>query len=328
MDESTEKACRHYDERYDIVFQKMFERNEKEELGRGEPQHCRFCGKKPPEVSFKSVAHAIPECLGNRGLTSAYECDTCNGIFGRGIENDLGEWTKPMRTFARIRGKNGVPTLRKGPNGGWRIEMKDGRLNVKAYEDDPIFEVEESNRRVVFTLKRGTYTPIAVYKAFVKIGLTLMPTKEIAPFSDTLDLIRETDHARSWVGQAPIIHTFQNGPMANDRLAVIVLRRKPGVTNVPYAYLVIGYGNDVFQVTLPARQQDAAINGKPLQIVPVPTPGGPDPAIYGRAQPTLLDLTGRQPVSGETTKIAMRYNTGTVIEGQPVAGLSKDGEPA
>ena len=297
-------------------------------MGGANPDTAVSAARSHPKSAFKSVAHAIPECLGNRGLTSAYECDTCNGSFGRGIENDLGEWTKPMRTFARIRGKNGVPTLRKGPNGGWRVEMKDGRLDVKSYEEDPIFEVDESSCRVVFTLKRGTYTPIAVYKAFVKIGLTLMSTAEIAPFSDTLNLIRETDHSRSWVGQAPIIHTFQSGPMANDRLTTIVLRRKPGITGVPYAYLVIGYGNDVFQVALPARQEDAAINGKPLQIVPFPTPGGPDPATYGRARPTLLDLTGRQPVSCETTKIVMRYDTATVTEGKPVAGLGEDGGPA
>lgn len=160
-----------------------------------------------------------------------------------------------MRTFARIRGKSGVPTLRKGPNGGWRVEMKDGHLDVKSYEDDPIFEIDEPNSRVVFTLKRGTYTPIAVYKAFVKIGLTLMPTAEIIPFSETFDLIREADHSRSWVGQAPIIHTFQNGPMANDRLTAIVLRRKPGITDVPYAYLVIGYGNDIFRLRCPPAKK-------------------------------------------------------------------------
>jgi len=49
--------------------------------------------------------------LVNKSLFTAYECDMCNDDFGKGIEQDLGNWSKPKRTMARIRGKSGVPTL-------------------------------------------------------------------------------------------------------------------------------------------------------------------------------------------------------------------------
>lgn len=40
-----------------------------------------------------------------------------------GIENHLGDWTKPMRTLSRIKGRSGVPTFKKrGPDIGWRVE--------------------------------------------------------------------------------------------------------------------------------------------------------------------------------------------------------------
>ncbi len=129
MDAQTEAACRYYEERYDVVFQRIFERTEKHELGDRTNPVCRFCGgKPPPTATFRQVAHAIPQAFGNRGLTTAYECDACNGKFGRGIENDLGIWTLPPRTTSRIYGQNGIPTEKKGSSGGWRVEVNDGRL--------------------------------------------------------------------------------------------------------------------------------------------------------------------------------------------------------
>lgn len=311
MTEQDEAACRFYDARYDFVFKRLFERGEKHELGNRRDRECRFCGKRPPEVTFGSVAHAIPEALGNRGLTSAYECDACNSLFGSGIEDDLGKWTMPIRTMARIRGKKGVPTLREREDGGWRVEFKDGRLNVKSNMDNPIFELDEVNKRVVFTLRRDAYTPVAVMKAFAKIGLTLLPDDELAPFAPALAWIRETNHSRSWVASSMIIHTMQNGPMPNDRLTAAVLRRKPGVADVPYAFLVLGYGNDVFQVVLPALNEEADLNGVELSFPPFPMPNGPDPTVYGRATPKVLDMTGREVVRGETTKVALRYEAST-----------------
>jgi hypothetical protein len=56
------------------------------------------------------MTHAVSEMLVNKSLFTAYECDMCDGDFGKGIEQDLGNWSKPMRTMAWIRGKSGVPT--------------------------------------------------------------------------------------------------------------------------------------------------------------------------------------------------------------------------
>lgn len=317
MDEMT-KAARYYDQRYDIVFDRIYQRSEKLELGDRSIRRCRFCGNSPTVVTFGKVAHAIPEALGNRGLTSAYECDTCNELFGGGIESDLGEWSKPIRTFSRIAGKNGVPTLKQSSQGGWRIQFADGRLNITDYEDNPVHEVDEANKRVIITLKRGSFTPVAVFKAFVKIGLTLLPEPELAPFTEALAWVRETDHAKSWIRAAPIIYTFLNGPMPNDRITALVLRRKPSVVDVPYAFLILGFGNEVFQVILPAPAEDAVLKGQNFSVVPFPTPGGPDPARYGRAVPKAIDMTGVNVVRGETTTIVLRFEESVRIE--PASG--------
>ncbi|MBA4026891.1 MAG: hypothetical protein C0473_01480 [Cyanobacteria bacterium DS3.002] len=85
------------------------------------PSWCRFCKKSVPEVTFTSIAHAIPESIGNRHIVCHNECDSCNTFFGRTIENDFGNWSKPHRTIAQISGKNGIPQLGR-TKGKWNIK--------------------------------------------------------------------------------------------------------------------------------------------------------------------------------------------------------------
>ena len=275
-----------------------------------ENQACRFCGKSRPEVSFRHQAHAIPESLGNKSLFTTYECDSCNKFFGGGIEDDLGKWSKPNRTFSGICGKNGIPTLKRGgPEPGWRIEYDNSTgFQVKQYENDPIFVVDEEKKQVRFELKRDAYTPVAVLKAFIKIGLTLMPPEELPHFSEALAWIREPDHTKSPVEKWPVRRTFQPGPMPNDLIVVFLLRRKISVTGIPYAFLVLGYGNEVFQVPLLSPKQDSAIYGRELTFPAFPTPGGPNPALYGEACSASLDLCGREVLRGEKTSIVMGFD--------------------
>lgn len=297
-----------YETHYDMLGSWLLRPGDKIMLGDKKNRVCRFCGKSPPEVKFRKVAHAIPEALGNKSIETAYECDICNEKFGQGIENDLGNWSKPMRTFARIRGKSGVPTLKKGGDElGWRIEYGDTGFNIASYENDPIYEIDETNKKITFKLKRDAYTPVAVLKAFMKIGLTLLPDKEVENFPHLMAWVQETDHSCLFADQCPIIYSFQPGPMPNDLVAAFILRRKPHVTGYAYAYLVLGYGNEVFQVQLPSQKHDAAMNGQSVSINPFPTPRSPDPARFGRTGRALLDFTGREIVRGEVVPIVVGY---------------------
>jgi len=306
---SLEVNINFYETHYDILQQWFLRPGNKIVLGDKQNRVCRFCGRKPPEVTFRKVAHAIPEALGNKSIESAYECDDCNEGFGCGIENDLGNWSKPTRTFARIRGKSGVPTLKKGGDGkGWRIEYGVAGFNISSYEDDPLYQIDEANRRITFQLKRDSYTPVAVLKAFMKIGLTLLPDEEIENFPHLMNWVKSTDHSRRFADQCPVIRSFHPGPMPNDLIAVFILRRKPHVTNYPYMFLVLGYGNEVFQVQLPSEQHDLALNGQSISILPFPSPVSPDPAQYGSCRVQVLDLTGREVVKGEIVPVQVGYD--------------------
>ncbi|WP_257744414.1 HNH endonuclease [Burkholderia glumae] len=305
-----EESINFYNTHYDIIGQWFLHPGEKVILGDMSNRVCRFCGKSASEETFKNVAHAIPELLGNKSIESAYECDTCNGEFGRGIENDLGNWSKPMRTLVRIRGKSGVPTLKKGGDKpGWRIEYDESKLNVTSYEQDPIFEVDEDKKTVTFKLRRDAYTPVAVLKAFMKIGLTLMPDEEIENFRGLMGWVREKDHSKPYLSRCPVVYAFQPGPMPNDLIAACILRRKTNVTGCHYAFLVLGYGNEVFQVPLPSEHHDGQLSGKSISMPPFPVPGHPDAARYGEPKRAVLDWMSHQVRRGEIATIQMGFES-------------------
>ncbi len=305
----TSRATEFYETTYDLIGCWLVRPTDKIVLGDKANRKCRFCGEKPPEATFRKQAHAIPESLGNKSIETTYECDDCNSMFGQGIEQDLGNWSKPMRTFARIRGKSGVPTLKRGGNTGWRIEHDNAGFHITAFEDDPFFEVNEANNTIAFKLKRDPYTPVAVLKAFMKIGLTLLPESEVQNFRALMAWVRSPDHARLFAEKCPVIYTFQPGPMPNDLMAAFILRRKAGVQSYPYAFLVLGYGNEVFQVQLPSEKHDTAMNGQTVSILPFPSPGSPQPEAYGPPGRTQIDLTGREVIKGEAFPLTVGFES-------------------
>lgn len=306
----SDENVRFYETHYDLLRTWLLRPGEKVVLGDKQKRRCRFCRKQAPVVTFRKVAHAIPEALGNKSIETTYECDNCNEKFGSGIENDLGNWSKPMRTFARIRGKSGVPTLKRGGDSGWRIEYDSAGLSITAYEDDPFFELDEANSRITFHLKRDPYTPVAVLKAFMKIGLTLLPDEEVENFKEAIQWVQESNHGIPFVDGSPVIYTFQPGPMPNDLISVFILRRKQDVAGVPYLFLVLGYGNETFQVMLPSRKHDGTEVCVSLRPFPAPAP---DPLRYGETRHASLNLSGRNVVKGEVFRLTVGFASATQL---------------
>jgi hypothetical protein len=215
-----------------------------------------------------------------------------------------------MRTMSRIKGRSGVPTIKKpGPDQGWRVEYSGTGFQLKEYEDDPFFEVDEEARQLRFELHRDTYIPVAALKGLVKIGLTLIPDVETQHFRETYDWIRDTDHARNFVAEFPVFRTFIPGPMRNDLIVLMLMRRRAVVDTVPYAFFTMAYGNEVLQVFLPSIAQDRCIDGKPLTLPAFPTPGSPDPARYGRPRVSVETLTGREPIKGEKVPALFEFDS-------------------
>ena len=270
-------------------------------LGDRENRVCRFCDQSEPEVSFQSKAHAICECLGNKSLFTEYECDGCNQRFGRIFENDLGNWSIVTRALAGIRGKKRIPVVKEsGSQSGLRVTRNSEGLVYTESGDASIVILDEENKRVRFNAKRYTYTPTAVLKAFVKIGLTLLPDDEVENFSETISWIRNVDHSTGFFRKCPVIDTFVPGPSWGQLIITRLLRRKPHSNDVPYIFLVLGFANHLFQVWLPCRSRDELIWNKTLDLPPFMPIKLPNSNLYGDPVKRIIDLNGHEAVSGES----------------------------
>ena len=308
--EEAKDALRFYEENYTSIGQWILQHGKKVTLTSSKLGVCRFCSLVHPSVTFRKEAHAIPECLGNTSIFTKYECDACNQFFGDGIETSLGNWSKPQRALSGVRGKRGVPKLKEEWNRQWRFEHDSTGIKITQDETDPIAVVNEATKEITITVHRDPHTPVAVLKAFTKMGISLLPEAELPSFGAAMAWIRNADHQIGLVKTSffPVLYTFVpgNNPLVDS---VILLRRRSDNLQVPYVNVVLAYGNEVFQTVLPSPERDAALSGQKVRFPYFPTPYelDSDLAPAAQIQRERLDLTGRSLVGRETIQTVLRY---------------------
>lgn len=266
---------------------------------------CRFCRKSEPEVKFTQETDALPEATGNKSLITDYECDTCNDKFGRGIDTEFGKWSKPLRTFYQVRGKDGVPTLkREGPT-GWRIELKQDGFVFQQHEDNPVVDVDEANDRVTIEVPIDRHVPIAVFKAFVKMALSLLPGAEVEDFKLTFQWLQETIHTRPFHPDiARLYYTFTPGPRPFEGVTTFLFIRKETAPPLPHCVFVIAFGNECYQMFVPCPVKDRALDGTKVQMPILPTPYHSIDSPFGElTPPRTYDLSGTEPTRGTIKRI-------------------------
>jgi hypothetical protein len=263
-------AMQFYAENYKIAAGWCLRPGVKLFLGDKNYRKCRFCGRSTPDTNFRNEAHAIPNCIGNKSLFVYYECDACNQRFGSGCENDFGNWSLPMRMMSRICGKTGIPTVKQGPNGIWRIDASSTGLTVNIDAEEGFYERDELTKTLTFHLRRAPYRPAMIVQTMVKIALSIMPDNEMANFQCILEWIRPDTPALALAAPTPFIHNFIGGPMSSDLLTVAVLTRQSDNLPTWYSCLLLMYGHELLQMVIPSIERDQHLYGKQLDFPPFP----------------------------------------------------------
>ncbi len=166
---------------------------------------CRFCGKEEGAVQFKSKAHAVPELLGRNEFLIFDECDACNGAFSE-IEMELSKLFLPYLTFVGVRGKRKIPEFHsriENGNTATRTVMKKertGNVNIEVNEAVDI-RVDEASNQLSILFRQGQISRFKVYKALVKIALSLIPPAEVEEYRILYDWL--LDHRHSLVPAIP-----------------------------------------------------------------------------------------------------------------------------
>jgi len=223
-----------FDERYDVVAHgTMNPQSDLVELGKGEPRVCRYCIRSTPEVTFDEFAHAFPEQTGNKKLVDRRECDCCNKRFGQTIDDDFSKWSLPSRSVGRIIGKRSVPTF-KASDHKVRVEHGDGNLQISVQHGDQRVILYQAAKSLTMKHDRQPYTPMGVFKCFVKMALAVMPESEAGPCRHLTNWIREEKHTLESFQFKPLMLLTQSisGPLPNNIISYFLLRRKPNVDTV------------------------------------------------------------------------------------------------
>lgn len=311
LDEVNRKRTHYFDSNYQLLAHQSMQGDTPIYLGNKLNRQCKYCGKKSPEVKFQMLAHAFPEAIGNRWLIDCWECDTCNELFSRVIEDDLGKFLLPQRTLSGIRGKKGIPTY-KTKDGKTRIESKSNVIKISAREGGNDVVVDEVKKSIVFHLVRQPYTPMGVFKCFVKMALAVMPATELKLCKHLVKWISEEQHTKESFPFYPLLvfTQFIPGLVLNDAIVYYLLRRKETVLDAPFMQFAIQIHNTIYQICLPMPEQDKAFLNKSIHIEHIFNPYlNWHEAIYGDVSYSIEDLTSPLVFRDDTGKINMSFET-------------------
>lgn len=311
LDIVTQKRLKFLNENYIAIVTHHLNQEGKIYLGDKNHKKCRFCSKTEPDVTFKSVAHAIPEFTGNKKLFTYYECDACNSKFSKLFESHMANYMNLWHTFSQVRGKGGVPSFKTIHQKKSRVDVGETNVEIENHEGDPIATIDEEKKTITFTAKRASYIPIAIYKCLVKMALTIMPDSELHNFKTTLKWINEDDHSVSAFDLKSLIALMSIAPGAKPYsfTSCMLFKRKDNPPeNVPYMLFLLAYGNFAFQIYLPMCLEDEKYQGSNTEMVYIPTPID---MLQGTKILTRkkLDLNRKTPVKGDEETVMLQYES-------------------
>lgn len=249
----------------------------------GDPNNkkCRFCDQDEKSVTFKKIAHAFPECIGNKVLATNYECDYCNEKFGDTIENEYANFFSLHHSIMQIYGKKGKTEAKyKIPCKKRSDSCMDKCISVTRIGDTPCIKVCEesgiystlSDGKLSISKPLGKCCPIAVFKTFVKMAVSVMPEEELCFFQKAIDWLQEEKHSNIFEDKELLVR-FRMIPgfdVTKYPHYVLYKRKRPDF-NIPYMLFNLTYGCFSFLVEIPMDDNQNTNNVfKEIPFPPIP----------------------------------------------------------
>lgn len=283
--------------------------SKKEFIGNKNPRICRYCNKGEGEVTFKNIAHSIPNLIGNNNLFSYDECDVCNSKFSK-LETSLGDYTHLERTMSQTLGKNGVPKYKR--NGDICISKSNNDF-MKIYSriDSKSLEIDEENKKLIVNSKTS-YFPRDVFKILTKMALAVLPISEFEFFKDTASwILGEKPDIDSKIHENQLIAycSFTAGPKPyGDHVSYALFKRKKSIDNIPYITFFIAFSNITFQIPVLFSTQDIFLGRQSIDL-PIFSGLYPEGTPFGKTQfyPKDFSSQERQPIA---RSITLSYQNG------------------
>lgn len=277
-------TVQYYESFYDVVRTPDFDEKSRllipnhgmNTIGCSKNKICRFCGKGEDEVNFKKIAHVFPESIGNNALASNYECDVCNQFFGNTIENDYANFFSLYHSIMQVDGKSGIPKcsfkipclIRTNECAKYcvDIDFKDSIPSIRKCREVNDQYIKCMNNSMTISKPVGKHCPIAVFKAIVKMAITVMPIEEIPIFSDTIKWILNPEHSNLYNNKKLLVrYKMIPGFNVTKYPHYVLFKRKKTVWDKPYMLFNLTYGCFSLFVEIP-RNSDNCPNSEFINI--------------------------------------------------------------
>ena len=238
-------------------------------------------------------AHSCPELLGSNNFLNFEECDGCNGEFSK-FESHLSKFFLPYLAVLRVKGK------RKPPEFQSRTEQGDEftRTTIRAAaperlelivgkEDDVVIDHERKQLSIRFRLP--PHKPLYVYKALVKIGLSLLPPERVPKYQIIFDWIKGLSGETAYF---PIVFITRLNRRKFARPSAELYEAgsifsEDGFN--PELTLIVNFGNLVAQIFLPLSSgfdYEYSNHQTPiLEVFPASVPYNQDKKAYQHSKP-------------------------------------------
>ncbi|MBD8019089.1 HNH endonuclease [Kaistella pullorum] len=214
----------------------------------GEKDHCKFCKKKHPEVSFNNESHLFPQFIGNKYLLANDECDRCNEKFGRTIENEFANFIKIFHNIYGVKGQKKFPTYKKN---NIRLERNENHFDLIGIDEGLI-----STEGGKLFLETDPFIPLSIYKCLVKMALSLINKKHFEIFEKTFEWLQDETNEVIKSNAILPLYFSQNCEEYIFNTQAYLLERKGDSDKLPSYIFKIYYSIFSFQVLLPFNKSD------------------------------------------------------------------------
>ena len=229
---------------------------------------CRYCGKRMPETCFKKDSHTISKSLGNIRFFTNDECDGCNELFGKEIEQEFINYVSIYRTLAAKYDKQSFYTTKTDV---YRLEVdKDTfEIDFKVLEKSKV-KVVQYDDKISLIADGGFINYHKVYRGLVKYVIGMLPNEELQYFKETIRWvngvfnIKYLPNVKQTVYNVPVQHPFINMFFRKQKSQVYpYLIAEFHVNHLEFVYVIPGcsldkyeMGNDIVDEFLKLRKDN------------------------------------------------------------------------
>jgi hypothetical protein len=284
---------------------------------------CRFCGETSAS-KFRSVAHTIPEGLGNHWLISADECDGCNKLFSS-YDDALCKSVGAILTLGGTTGKYGRVRQTGRSNGASRIvynaesggshisyQFPSANDNISHSIPLEISFFSGGEVRTTTPTPNESFIPRLAYKALAKIGFAILPPERLSHFCKLQNWVMSPDDDEAYPFLDVAISTGSLGK-APEIVGATVLQKFSNQNDLPNYLFVLTAGSVCFQIELVSDDEKAQESfrfvGLPWKILLMYPKTGPVKIEY--STPTHFDWSSKSTVAVPIAAVYNYYNDET-----------------